>query len=244
MTEQTINNLIDLAKILAPSVILPIFILWLTNRNSRENRKSEQEFELKKIESAKVIEDKYSIENQKKSHEIIVHSSLIKILFEVQKLHIALSSSCVDKNCISDACKTFSESFAKYQSVISENQIFLSSKVTNQLYKFYKDLGQLMIELNNINEVNEFQCGIVPVYNYSQNLADNIIEIQTEFVNKRAYLETSFKSIDLPEFRSCCGNSPTKEQQELYDRLKEEKFQIKKQINSLPDRIESTIERC
>lgn len=242
MTEQTINNLIDLAKIVAPSVILPIFILCLTNRNARKTKIADQEFELKKIESSKIIDDKFTIENQKKNHEIIVHSSLIKILFEVQKLHIALSGNCIDSNCISEATKSFSDSFAKYQSIISENQIFLSSKVTNLLYKFYKDLGQLMIELKNINEANEFQCGIVPVYNYSQNLADTLISIQSEFVTKRDYLEAEFKEIHLPEFRNCCGNPPTKAQQELYVKMKQKRDVVKSQLEVLPDRIKIEIE--
>ena len=241
MTEQSINNLIDLMKIIAPSVFLPIFILWLTNRNARETKIADQEFELRKIESAKIIDDKFSIENQKKNHEIIVHSSLIKILFEVQKLHIALSGNCVEDTCISDATKLFSDAFAKYQSIISENQIFLSSKVTNLLYNFYGDLGQLMIELKNINEEKQYQCGIVPVFNYSQNLADTIISIQSEFVTKREYLETEFKQIELPSFRNCCGNPPTEEQQELYDTLKARKDKVKLKINALPDKIETQL---
>ncbi len=79
------------AKIVAPSIVLPIFILWLTNQNARKTKIADQEFELKKIESSKIIDDKFTIENQKKNHEIIVHSSLIKILFEIQKLHVTLS---------------------------------------------------------------------------------------------------------------------------------------------------------
>ncbi len=51
----------------------------------------DQEFELKKIESSKIIDDKFTTENQKKNHEIIIYSSLIKILFEIQKRHITLS---------------------------------------------------------------------------------------------------------------------------------------------------------
>ena len=216
----------DFLKTFGPAVLLPIFILWLTGRQSRKIKKVETQFELDKIRETKELERKFSSDFEKKQHEKIVHSSLIKILFEVQTLHIALSGNCVDFNCIEEATKNFKEAFSKYQAIISDNQIYLSSSVTNNLYKFYKALGQLMIELKEIQQKQYYDIAIVAVYDHSQILADEILNIQEAFIKQRAELNADFNKIELTDFKACCGQQPPEEQRQKY-------YQLMGQIRSL-----------
>ena len=231
----TLEQWFDFLKIFGPSVMLPIIILWLTGRQGRKIKKLETDFEINKIFETKKLESKFSTDAEKKEHEKVVHASLIKILFEVQSLHIALSGNCVDFKCIEDATNNFKDAFAKYQSVISDNQIYLSSQVTNSLYKFYKTLGQLMIELKEIQQNKFYDIAIVAVYDYSQLLADEILNIQEAFIKQRSDLTAEFNKIELTDFKACCGQQPPQEQREKY-------YKLMRQINNLGTPIEGKLE--
>jgi hypothetical protein len=179
------------------------------------------------------------LEANRKKHEIVVHSSLVKILFEVQKLHISLSGSCVDFNCIDKAVTDFQNKFSEIQGQISEYQIYLSSNITNRLYKFYSLLGELLVELKELKDEKQFEIAIASVYNYSVKLATEILEIQDELVKKRQDLKENFNSLKVPYFRTCCGQEPPKEIKEAYERIRKKKMAIAEQIASLPDEIET-----
>lgn len=230
----TLEQWFDFLKIFGPSVMLPIIILWLTGRQGRKIKKLETDFEINKIFQTKKLESNFSTDAEKKEHEKVVYASLIKILFEVQTLHIALSGNCVDFKCIEDATKNFKDAFAKYQSVISDNQIYLSSQVTNSLYKFYKTLGQLMIELKEIQQNKFYDIAIVAVYDYSQLLADEILNIHEAFIKQRSDLTAELNKVELTDFKACCGQQPPQEQREKY-------YILMRQINNLGTPIEGKL---
>ncbi len=242
MSDEVIIQILDTLKLVAPSVLLPIFILWLTNRNARKNRESEQEFELKKLEKNKVLDIEYDIEASRKKHHIVVHSSLIKILFEVQKLHISLSGNCVDINCIDDSVKEFQNQFSEQQSKISEFQIYLSSNITNRLYKFYSLLGELLVELKEIKDSKQYTIAIASVYNYSVQLAEEIIEIQDELVKKRKDLKEEFNSLEIPYFKGCCGQEPPENIRKEYESVRNKKMALSSQLDDLPLEINNKFE--
>jgi len=242
MTQQFWISFFDSLKIFGPAVILPIVILYLTNRNSRKIKQLElehasklklveQQHDINRISEAKRIENSFMTKNERQGHEKLVHITLIKILFEVQRLHINLSGNCVDFKCIDDCTKEFKDTFTKYQNIIAENQIYLSSHVTNTLYKFYKRLGGLLIELKDIQNSQSFDLAIVAVYEASTELADYIIQIQEEFVKKRTDLENEFNSIELTDFKECCGQQPPEQDRTRY-------YQLRGKIINLPDPIE------
>lgn len=230
MDKTTLTLWFDFLKIFGPAVILPIFILWLTGRQNRKIKQLEQSYDIDKYSKQKELEITFASNREKRDHEKIVHSSLIKILFEVQKLHISLSGTCTDFKCLEDATINFKEAFSKYQSIISDNQIYLSSGITNLLYSFYKILGQLMIELQDIQQAKSYEIAIVPVYEYSQQLADKIIDIQEVFISKRSDLTTEFNKIELKEFRSCCGLQPAEHLRSKYYSLKHQLDNIGKPL--------------
>lgn len=74
-----------LINILLTAVVLPLAILWLTNRHSRKMKEIEKNLELN-------FKSKDDLREQEKK----VYSSLSKILFDVQQLHVSLSGNCVD----------------------------------------------------------------------------------------------------------------------------------------------------
>ncbi len=235
MDKETLILWFDFLKVFGPAVILPILILWLTGRQNTKIKQLEKKFDIDKYSKTKELELMFISNQEKRDHEKIVHSSLIKVLFEVQKLHIALSGNCVDYKCLEEATKNFKDSFSKYQAIISDNQIYLSSGITNLLYAFYKILGQLMIELQDIQQEKKFEVAIVPVYDYSQKLADKIIDIQEAFISKRTDLTSKFNKIELTEFRACCGNQPP-------EHLRKKYYSLKQQLENLGEELTDKLE--
>lgn len=224
-----------------PSVVLPILVLYFSGKQSRRIKKLEQDFEINKISASREMEIQYNGVAEKKQHEKIVHSSLIKILFEVQKLHISLSGNCVDFKCLEDATKDFLTAFSRYQAVISDNQIYLSTGVTNELYVFYKTLGELMIEIKDLQESENYEIAIVPVYNFSTKLADSIINIQSTFIQVREDLVSELKETELKAFRTCCGHPPSEKLKARYEELK---LSVEELPDPLPDTLGSTHSDC
>ena len=242
MSEELIIEILSALKIIGPSVILPIMILWITNRNARKQKEKDQEFELKKLKASKELDTSSELSLKRKSHENVLHSALIKILFQVQKLHISLSGKCVDYTCIDNAVDEFQNEFTKQQALISQNQIYLNSFITNRLYKFYNLLGELLVELKEIRDSNQFEIAIASVYNYSIHLAEEIIEIQENLASKRKELKNQFNKLKVPYFKSCCGQEPPPEIKEQYERIRKKKMAIAKELDNLPNEIEQKLE--
>ena len=191
------------------SFLLPIVILLITNRQTRKMKKMEYEKD-KNID----------IDSFKRKQENIVYSSLVKILFQIQKLHIELSSKCrINYNCITEAIENFQEKFSEYQEVISDNQMYLEPKVTNQLYGFYQTLGDLLIELKEIENDKKYELAIVSVYIYSQMLDSTIIVIQKELSHIKKELKYEIKEEDMYNFINCCGKEPKEEDIESYKKM-------------------------
>jgi hypothetical protein len=125
-----------LFTILLTGVILPVSILCLTNRGNRKLKELESEIQLK-------FKTKDNIRDQEKK----VYSSLSKILFDVQQLHVSLSGTCVDTSCIVDSLKKFDNSITKCHDEIADNMLYLSSESINLIYRSYNIIGQLKIQL-------------------------------------------------------------------------------------------------
>ena len=203
--------------------LLPIILVGLNNRYNLKRKAKEQE-----------IEREYKFDDEQLNHEKIIHSSLVKILFEVQKLYISLSCDPEqEKDCIVDATKDFQTCFAKYQGIISDNQIFLQSKVVNELYKFYNTVGEILIELNQIRASGERGIARICVYDRSQELADTILNIQEIFISKRKKLFGDLKVIreEMKEFNTCCGPPPPGELRDKYDK-------VMKGLKEIPEPLE------
>jgi len=235
MSEQIIIELISTLKIVGPGVILPIIILFQTNRNARKQKTNDHEFELKKLRTSRELDTSSNLATKRKQHENVMHSALINILFQVQKLHISLSGHCVDFNCIDTAVDEFQKEFTKQQALISTNQIFLNSYITNRLYKFYNLLGELLVELKEIRDSNQYEIAIASVYNYSIQLAEEIIEIQQDLSTKRKELRNQFNKLEIPYFKSCCGQEPPPRIKKQYEKIRNKKMAILAEIEDLPD---------
>ncbi|TAL68935.1 MAG: hypothetical protein EPN82_08465 [Bacteroidetes bacterium] len=204
------------------AVIVALLIVYLNNRHNLKIKEKELSNDLRKIEKNLESDLKFSIKKDKSDYEKVVHASLIKILFEVQKLHISLSGKCDDYKCVENATNGFIVTFTKYQAIIADSQLFLSSSITNKLYEFYKLLSELLIELKNVQSSKQYELAIVPVNEYSVKLANVIIVIQNEFKDKRDDLEKEINSISLTNFTECCGAQPPDHLRERYYKLKNE----------------------
>jgi hypothetical protein len=211
MEQKTIDLIVEISKFVLPTIALPILILWLNNRHTRKIKELEQKYELDKLDASKKVEAKYNVDTEKRSHEKEVYACLLKILFEVQKLHIDLSGNCVDFNCIDNAVTSFKSSLTKYQEKISDNQIYLAPEATNQLYGFYHRIGDLLIELKEIKESKKFHLAIACVYYRARELAMTTLVLRYSFERKAIEQVTEEQMVkEYSNFISCCGNEPSR----------------------------------
>lgn len=194
-----INNP-GLITIIITGLFLPIGLLWLNNRNSR-----------KLIELEKQLEEKYNGNYEIKNQERSIYSSLSKILFDVQQLHVALSGTCIDKNCIENAVLKFDDSITKYHEEISNNLLYMPSIIINNIYKFYGKISDLKISLKEFNDTKNFAMAHVSVYGYSIQLADILIEIQETLIGQNETLKNNFNKTHQEMMKYCCGRKPPQE---------------------------------
>jgi hypothetical protein len=204
-----IENNPGLVNIILTGVLLPLGILWLSNRNNRQLKRIEKNLELQ-------FKTKDDIREQEKR----VYSSLSKILFDVQQLHVSLSGTCVDTSCIIEALNKFDISVSKCHSDIADNMLYLSSESINLIYDFYNTIGQLKIQLQELDRQKEYNLANVTVYYSAQNLADTLILIQELFISQRSDLKVQFDKLSQEKMRYCCGQEPPKDLKEKYEHVK------------------------
>jgi hypothetical protein len=235
MSYEVYAKTLDFLEKIAPTVIIPVAVVWLSNRLVRKQKVLDQDFEIRKMKELKQFESDHQHNISKRDYERVVHSSLVKILFQVQRLHISLSGSCVDLKCIDDAVIKFNQSLEVHQNIISENQIFVSSKTINKVYQFYSTLGELLIELRELSVQKEYGLAMVPVYDCSQNLADIIIDVQNEFARKRQDISEELNSLEVPYFKACCGQEPPLELRKQILEIRNKRQALTDIIDSLPN---------
>lgn len=201
---------------LLTGVILPLGLVFLNNRNNVKIKKLENQLSLdsKKLEKELSGEKKRSeiIKNQ----ERIVYSSLSKILFDVQQLHVSLSGSCIDKNCIDSSLQKFDNSILKYHEEIANNMLYMSSIVINDIYNFYSKISELKVSLKEFNDLKEYEMAHVAVYMHSIELSEILIRIQEEFISKDEVLKKDFDNSKQEMMKYCCGRKPPKEEFEKF----------------------------
>lgn len=214
MTEETLRLILDknpgIINIILTAVLFPLGFMWLTNRNNRKMKEIEKSLEIK-------FNSKEDLRQQEKK----VYSALSKILFDVQQLHVSLSGTCVDNDCITNAVKKFDESVSKCHDDISNNMLYLSSNAINLIYQFYKQISELKIELKELNDRKAFDMAHVSVFFSSQSLADTVIAVQEIFVVERSDLKVRFDKTQQEMMRNCCGTPPPAALKQKYETLKQ-----------------------
>lgn len=217
MAEQThwfttlLENNPGFANIAITGLSLPLLVLFLTNQHQRKMKNVDRELGIK-------YGSKEDLRNQEKQ----VYASLSKILFDVQQLHVALSGTCVDENCINDGVKRFDESVTKYHEEISNNLLYLSSETINNIYTFYNRISEPKIELKDLNENKNFGMAHVCVYQSSEELAQVVIDLQEKLVKKRTDIHINFDKTKQEMMKYCCGRRPLQDLIEKYEILNHE----------------------
>ncbi len=191
--------------------LLPIALVWLNNYYNLKSKNKEKELDAK-------FNEKEELRQQEKS----VYASLSKILFDVQQLHVSLSGSCVDENCINDAVSKFDESVTKYHEEISNNLLYMSSAVIDDIYRFYSKLSDLKINLKEFNDSKNFEMAHVLVYYFSSELAEILIDLQDRLLKKRSGLQIEFDRTKQEMMKYCCGTKPPQEVIDKYVTLQKQ----------------------
>lgn len=225
MLEKILNLIIEKPEILVTILsgfLLPVILVWLNNY-----------YNLKQKDREKQLDVKYNTQSEQKNQERAVYSSLSKILFDVQQLHVSLSGTCVDKNCIENALTKFDISVTKYHEEISNNLLYMPSKVIDLIYKFYSKISDLKIALKEFNDTKNYEMAHVSVYMDSSELAEILIDIQEFFILKDDKLVKDFDKTQQEMMRYCCGRKPP---QELFDKYLVLLKQIKPSLT--PEEIE------
>lgn len=211
--ELIIKNITVITGSLA-SLCVPIIVICMSNANNRTLKRLEKELEIK-------YNDKEDLRKQKK----LVYAQLSRVLFDVQQLHVSLSGTCVDQNCITEALQKFGKSVDRSHEEISINMLYVSSEVIDRIYGFYNKIGELRTNLAEYNNRSEFDMAHVCVSEYSVILALVIIEIQEIFIKEHPELSSGFDISKQENMINCCGVRPT-------DELRERYRQSKQRVNS------------
>ncbi len=127
-----------------------------------------------------------------RSSEEIVLVSLSKILFEAHELYASLSTSFQCKKSILTAIDKFEETAARYHSDISTNMNYLSHHSISLIYKFYLQLSELKIELNESIE-KEYMLTSLSVFHSAQDLIETLSEIQELFIKEHSDQKIEFE---------------------------------------------------
>jgi hypothetical protein len=214
VNNDTLQLLLDknpgLLSILFTGVLLPLGILWLTNRHNRKQKESEKSLDIK-------YNSKEDLRHQKR----MIYASLSKILFDLQQLHTSLSDTATDSDSIINAIKRFEVSISKYHGDISNNMLYLSSPVINLIYKFYSQINELKIELRELSILKANDMARISVFYYSQDMADTLIEVQEIFIRERIDYQVQFDKAQQGMMKKSFGPSPPDEMKAKYDRIKQ-----------------------
>lgn len=197
------------ANLLLTSFLLPLAILIYTNWNNNKAKRLEKQLNLS-----------FNTKEDLRRQEKMIFGSLSKILFDIQQLYVSLSGTCVDSDCITEAISAFNESLKKNHSEISDNLLFLSSELIDNIYLFYNKMSDLKIEIEELNVKKEYKMAHVCVYKYSEELANIVISLQEKLVQKRKDIAIEFDKTKQENMRYCCGQAPPKHLIEKYNKLK------------------------
>jgi hypothetical protein len=161
----------------------------------------ESQMALKKLEKELDQKDKKNISSE--SQEDLTYAALTKILFDVQMLYSDLSVPSCNELCINDSLTKFKIKLYEHQSEIANNQLRLSPKTIDIIYKFYRLISNLTIDLIN-NKNTDLSISLTCVSEYAEKLADTVIEYQKEILTQR-HKEVPVELNNMVNFRSCCG---------------------------------------
>jgi len=98
--------------------------------------------------------------------------------------------------------------------------LYLSSNAINLIYQFYNTIGQLKIELQELDRRKAYQLANATVYYSSQFLAESLINVQELFISQRSELRVEFDKTKQEMMKYCCGQEPPQEIKEQYEKLK------------------------
>jgi hypothetical protein len=218
MIEAILQNYQSVVGII--TVLSPFIILFLTNNHASRLKKLEIELAIQQKRLEMEMGAALEASGKELDHENVVLSSLVDILFKVQKLHIDIACGQDDMGCIDRATTEFQNSLSKHQAITSDNQLYLTSQIIHHLYRFYSQLAALFVELQDLKRTGQLDLAIACVYDYAQQLADEIVEIQSSVVQRRKGLAVEFEKEHIKMMRYCCGVEPNPEVKARYERLK------------------------
>jgi hypothetical protein len=170
------------------TVLSPFIILFFPNGHAFRLKKLVIELAIQQKRLEMEMSAALEASGKELDHKNLVLSSLVQILFKVQKLHIDISCGQDDIGCIDRATPEFQNSLSNHQAITSDNQLYLPSQVIHHRYRFYSQLAALLLELQDLKRTGQLGLAIACVYDYAQQLADEIVEIQSFVVHHRVRL--------------------------------------------------------
>lgn len=181
-------------------LLLPVLILWMTNRHQRE---------MKKLDIDLANENKEK--SQMNDHEDMAYGALVRVLFDVQMLHVELSKSQCDEQCLEKAILEFQAKLKDNQLEIATHQLKLDSLLIDQIYMFYNIVSELIIHLSEIESIDTNMAKAC-VASKASDLADCMVNYQRIVYSARGIS----KLREMPNFRKCCGANVTDSDIQLY----------------------------
>ncbi|MEM9775511.1 MAG: hypothetical protein AAF902_13095 [Chloroflexota bacterium] len=149
-----------------------------------------------------------------KESKALVYTALHKLLGQIQRLNVEISTDCVRPECIETAIKDFEKSWMHIQEHISERLYYLPKYAEDRVFKVYGIISDLMVDLRRVHEQNKCNLAIVPIREASEKLEHQIKLAKEEFANNgvsttenREMARSHTKR--RPSRSSCCGKAPS-----------------------------------
>jgi len=228
---ETVGKIADknpgLFTVIIASVVTPILVLGVTLWNQRRVKQIEIDGYRVKAEADLAAKRQH---DQRESMAKVL-GCLVSVINEVQQFQIRASISCVSPEKSNECIERFSAVIAKKQECIAELQLYIDTDVTEIVYRFFQNLGDMMVELRQLSEARRCDLSLVAIKSYHNKMVDDALACQEKIRQKRNDIIAKYNSLEAGAMRKCCGRTPTPKEASDYRAIID-------QMNNMPTDVD------
>lgn len=228
------GQIIDLLEVIGPTLLLPIGILWLTNRHTRSLSREEHDRRLKADSANRLATVKDSDTSTLLDRNKRVIAAMYQLLTVLQLRHV--QAQCVSASdpttCMGIDNSGLQEAIVEAQQTFSSEFLFIGSDMIDRIYTLLARVTELMVDLVDLETSSEVQKASVEqvlIYEAAESCADIIAAVHENLVKeqvsankgRRDLLVREFSAKEIDNMRGCCGVAPSAAQRARAEKFKQ-----------------------
>jgi len=228
------GQIIDLLEVIGPVLLLPIGILWLTNRHTRSLSREEHERRLEADSANRLANVKDSDSSSLLDRNKRVIAAMYQLLTVLQLRHV--QAQCVGttdpSSCMGIDNSGLQEAIVDAQEIFSSEFLFIGSKMIDQIYTLLARITELMVDLVELEASDAMEKASIEqvlIYEAAESCADVIAAVHESLVaeqikankGRRELLVREFSAKQIDNMRGCCGVTPSAAQRARADQFKQ-----------------------